>query len=275
MRYRVTRPADAGLLVLAKAPVAGQAKTRLCPPATPVEAARIAAAALLDTLDAVRAVPGAVDLVAWTGRLAQAERRTELRIALAGRPHETAGSPMRDPLARPTSDPAGHPLARDALARPRWFAQRGDRLGDRIAAAHADAADRLPGRPVLQIGMDTPQLRPGDLAEALAPLRAPDGPDAVLGPASDGGWWALGLRDPRAAALVADVPTSRPDTGGRTLHALRAAGLRVHLLPEHRDVDTAEDALAVASAITTAAPGARFPQAVAEALAGAATQVAR
>lgn len=197
---------------------------------------------------------------------------------------------MRDRLARPTSDPTNDPaddplardapvpdalardapvrdaLARDALARPRWFAQRGDRLGDRIAAAHADAADRLPGRPVLQIGMDTPQLRPGDLTEALAPLRAPDGPDAVLGPASDGGWWALGLRDPRAAVLIADVPTSRADTGERTLHVLRAAGLRTWLLPEHRDVDTADDALAVASAITNANTPGRFAPAVAELL---------
>lgn len=239
----MTGPADAGLLVLAKAPVPGLAKTRLCPPATPVEAARIAAAALLDTLDAVRAVPGAAYLVAWTGRLADAERRTELRAAMSGRLH----------------GPPGHPL---------WFAQRGDRLGSRIASAHADAANRLPDRPVLQIGMDTPQLRAGDLTEALVPLRAPAGPDAVLGPACDGGWWALGLRDPRAAALVADVPTSRPDTGERTLHALRAGGLRVRLLPELRDVDTADDAVAVASAIAEAGAEAgaagRFVPAVAE-----------
>src|SRR5882757_4782758 len=70
------------LLVLAKAPVAGRAKTRLCPPATPRDAARIAAAALLDTLDAVCAVPSAVPVVAWTGELATAESRPELTRAL-------------------------------------------------------------------------------------------------------------------------------------------------------------------------------------------------
>jgi rSAM/selenodomain-associated transferase 1 len=42
-------------LVLAKAPVAGRVKTRLCPPCTPEQAARIAAAALADTVDAVAA----------------------------------------------------------------------------------------------------------------------------------------------------------------------------------------------------------------------------
>ena len=80
----------------------------------------------------------------------------------------------------------------------------------------------------------------------------------MLGPAADGGWWALGLRDPRLAALVAAVPTSRCDTGERTVFALRAAGLRVGLLPELIDVDTAADAVVVGRA----APGTRFAAAV-------------
>ena len=62
------------LLVVAKAPVPGLAKTRLCPPATPAQAAEIAAAALLDTLDAVYAVPGALPAVALTGDLGAAVR---------------------------------------------------------------------------------------------------------------------------------------------------------------------------------------------------------
>jgi len=223
------------VLVLAKSPVAGLAKTRLCPPATPRDAARIAAAALLDTLEAVAAVPRAAKLVAWTGRLADAERRTELS---------------------------------EALCEMQRYRQHGAALGERIAAAHAAAAARVPGAAVLQIGMDTPQLSAADLTTALATLTAPSGPDAVLGPATDGGWWALGLRDPRLAAVVAEVPTSRPDTAEQTLRALRVAGLAVALLPEHRDVDTAEDALAVAAA----GAGARFTAEVAARL-GARTSV--
>jgi len=45
----------AQLLVLAKTPAPGRVKTRLCPPYTPEQAARIAAAALADTLDSVAA----------------------------------------------------------------------------------------------------------------------------------------------------------------------------------------------------------------------------
>lgn len=44
--------------------------------------------------------------------------------------------------------------------------------------------------------------------------------DAVLGLAEDGGWWVLGLVDPRRARLLRAVPTSREDTGVLTLAAL-------------------------------------------------------
>lgn len=47
------------ILVMAKAPVPGRVKTRLCPPFTPAQAADLALAALLDTLDAVLATPAA------------------------------------------------------------------------------------------------------------------------------------------------------------------------------------------------------------------------
>jgi len=47
---------DATLLVLAKAPVPGRVKTRLCPPCTPEQAATIARAAIVDTLEVARGV---------------------------------------------------------------------------------------------------------------------------------------------------------------------------------------------------------------------------
>jgi glycosyltransferase A (GT-A) superfamily protein (DUF2064 family) len=210
--------------VLAKSPVAGRVKTRLCPPATPAQAADLAAASLLDTLDAVRAVPGGRVVVALTGRRRGSARRAEIGAALRGLT---------------------------------VIAQRGADLGHRIAAAHHDVADLLPGTPTLQIGMDTPQVGTAVLDDAAARLHGGE-VDALLGPAPDGGWWVLGLRDPRRASVLQGVPTSRADTGERTLRALRDAGLRVGLLPELRDVDTADDALAVAADV----PGSRFAAAV-------------
>ncbi len=100
--------------------------------------------------------------------------------------------------------------------------------------------------PTLLIGMDTPQVDPWLLEDALATLEAP-GTDAVLGHAEDGGYWAIGLRrpDPRA---FAGVPMSVAETGARQAEALHRLGLRVGLLPTLRDVDLIGDARAVAAA---------------------------
>ncbi|HET9255826.1 MAG TPA: DUF2064 domain-containing protein [Pseudonocardiaceae bacterium] len=214
----------AALLVLAKAPVPGEAKTRLCPPITPAQAARVAAAAFLDTLDAVLAVPDVVPVVALTG---------ELDRAIDGRALEQR---LRGITVLP---------------------QRGTTLGQRIAASIADAGAVAGDLPVLQIGMDTPQADAGLLRYCLD-LLGGNGVDAALGMAADGGWWVMGVRRAALADLIADIPTSRPDTGVMTMAALTAAGCRVAELPELRDVDTWEDAAAVARA----ASGGRFAAAV-------------
>ena len=56
------------LIVLAKAPIPGLSKTRLCPPCTPVEAAAVAEAALSDTLSAAMAVAGVRPVLVLEGR---------------------------------------------------------------------------------------------------------------------------------------------------------------------------------------------------------------
>jgi rSAM/selenodomain-associated transferase 1 len=129
--------------------------------------------------------------------------------------------------------------------------QRGGGLDERIAWALADARAAWPV-PVVLIGMDTPQVTPALLAAAAEPLVSGEA-DATLGMAEDGGFWLLGLReiDP---GVVLGVPMSRPDTGAQQLGRLEAAGLRVRLLPELTDVDTAAEADRIA-AIT---PGSAF-----------------
>ncbi|HSK34050.1 MAG TPA: DUF2064 domain-containing protein [Propionicimonas sp.] len=202
------------LLVVAKAPIPGMVKTRLTPPFTPHQAAALAAAALLDTLDACRSagrLTGAAVVVALSGDLDKAMSGTAIRSGLAG---------------------------------VRVVPQRGDGLAARLAAAHADAAGDF--GTTLQVGMDTPQLQPLVLAEGLGRLSSPDGPDAVLGLAEDGGWWALGLRRAGAARCLVDVTMSTAHTGVDTLSALRAEQRRIELLPTLRDVDTVSDVDALA-----------------------------
>ena len=172
-----------------------------------------------------------------------------------------AAAALADTLDTVSATPAaGRALAVDGtLVLPRgWTSvpQRGVGLGERLAAAFADTW--RPGSSSLLLGMDTPQVTVAELGAAADRLRDAD---AVLGPAEDGGWWALGLHDPAHAEVLRTVPMSTSDTGAATLRALRDRGLTVALLPTLRDVDTAVDALAVAR---LCAPGSRFGAAVSE-----------
>lgn len=131
------------------------------------------------------------------------------------------------------------------------IAQRGSGLDERLAGAFEDV-----GGAALLIGMDTPQVTPRLLAAALRELERPD-TDAVLGPALDGGYWAVGLSRPRRD-VFAGVPMSSRRTFALQFARLRDAGLRTRLLPALRDVDVIDDARAVASL----APRTRFAKAL-------------
>lgn len=205
--------------MLAKAPVAGHAKTRLGRVIGMEEAADLAAAALLDTLAACQEAFEDCHL-ALDGDLTAAARAAELVTAVGS-----------------------------------WqvFEQSGSSLGERIAHAHVVASG--PGQVVVQVGMDTPQITAGDLRAVAALVRTRD--DAVLGVAADGGWWVLGLRRPAAVGAIASVETSTSRTGAETRRALRECGLTVHEAVTLRDVDTVEDAEAVAAE----APDTRFARA--------------
>ncbi|UXA07834.1 DUF2064 domain-containing protein [Mycobacterium sp. SMC-2] len=204
------------LLVVAKAPEPGRAKTRLAATVGELVAAEIAAAALLDTLDAVAAAPVAKRVVALTGDLGAAAGAAEIRQRLR------SFTVIR---------------------------QRGHDFADRLANAHADAAD---GYPVLQIGMDTPQVTAELLADCARRLLAAP---AVLGLAHDGGWWVLGVAAPTMAECLRTVPMSQPDTGDLTLNALRGNGIDAKLVPRLGDIDVIGDVAAVREAC---GPASRF-----------------
>jgi glycosyltransferase A (GT-A) superfamily protein (DUF2064 family) len=121
-------------------------------------------------------------------------------------------------------------------------------IGD-LDARLAAVFDAATG-PTLLIGMDTPQLRIADLAD-LFPW--PDDADFAFGPARDGGFWSLGMREPRGD-LIRGISMSRDDTGVRQLERLMNAGGAIRMLPPLTDVDTIVEAHAVAAS----APDTRF-----------------
>jgi glycosyltransferase A (GT-A) superfamily protein (DUF2064 family) len=205
-------------LVVAKAPVPGEVKTRLGRDVGPERAAELAAAALLDTLDrCVEAFGTRRCHLALAGRLEHAARHRELEAALTG-----------------------------------WTVhrQRGAGFASRLRHAHEDAG--AAGAPVVQVGMDTPQVSAEVLRAAAAQLRTERA--AVLGPADDGGWWLLGVATSDLVAGLEQVPMSTARTGAHTAVALRAAGAGVRTTVRLRDVDTSTDAAVVAAQ----APHTRF-----------------
>jgi len=118
------------------------------------------------------------------------------------------------------------------------IAQRGDGLAERLAAAFEDV-----GGPAFLVGMDTPQVTP-ELLDAG--LEAVELGDAAFGPALDGGYWAIGLRRPDPGVFE-DVPMSEDNTGAVQRARLAALDLRTTDLPPLRDIDTIDDARAVAA----------------------------
>ncbi|MFE2555019.1 DUF2064 domain-containing protein [Streptomyces sp. NPDC059352] len=180
--------------------------------------------------------------------------RVKTRLAPPFTPVQAASlaeAALADTLAAVSRVPAArHVLVLDGAPGP-WLPagftvlpQATGGLDERLAAAFVSCDG-----PALLIGMDTPQVTP----ELLAPALSWDRADAWFGPAADGGFWALGLAVPDPALLLG-VAMSRPDTGAVQFERLRAAGLRVGVLPVLTDVDTAEDARRVAAE----APGTRF-----------------
>ncbi|WP_330059451.1 DUF2064 domain-containing protein [Paenarthrobacter sp. Z7-10] len=158
------------------------------------------------------------------------------------------------PVARRLLVLEGSPRPEDAAGF-EVFAQASGSLDERLAALCS-----LTEGPLLILGMDTPQLTPKLLQPLLDDWSGPEPRfGSWLGPADDGGFWALALRHPDGD-LIRGVPMSTPATGVDQLARLQQAGINVGLLPMLTDVDTIDAALKVAQECL----GTPFAHAVAE-----------
>ena len=194
--------APAAVAVLAKAPAAGLAKTRLIPALGAAGAARAQRAFALQTLGTARA--------ASTG-----------------------------PVTLWCAPDAGHRFFR-ALGRRHGVAcrpQPGGDLGARMRAAMDLHFASQPGMPLLIIGTDCPVLAPSHLQQAADALQQHD---AVLIPAEDGGYVLIGLRRPLPQVFDA-MPWSTPQVLAHTHARLCAACASWHDLPALWDVDEPQD----------------------------------
>jgi hypothetical protein len=197
------------IIVMAKAPRAGEAKTRLAPPLTRAGAARLAACLFADTVSLALGV-GARLFVAYAPADGRPPLEETLRVALG---EETLGGLL-------------------------WLEQRGGGLGERLDGVVGRAFGEGFG-PVVVVGADSPTLPPDFLASALEGL-AGGRADVALGATEDGGYYAVGMREP-AAGLFDSVEWSTPRAYAQTARNAARLGLRLSELPPWYDVDTPAD----------------------------------
>jgi rSAM/selenodomain-associated transferase 1 len=190
--------------IICKTPLTGSSKTRLAPFLGPDGAAELAACFLKDVSAAIEAVPGCCGL---TGYAVYAPEGTE--------------SVLRTLL------PPSFGLV----------CRHGDTLEHVLHGATAHFLNAGHDGVILVNG-DSPTLPPLTIAAAMATLRQP-GDRAVFGPASDGGYYLIGLKAAHAA-LFRDIPWSTERTLAVTLERAAGIGLAVAQLPVWYDVDDVE-----------------------------------
>ncbi len=92
------------------------------------------------------------------------------------------------------------------------------------------------GRRVVLVGSDSPTLPPAIVRHAFTRLARTD---AVLGPATDGGYYLIGTRTALPDQLFRGMPWGTARVAEETLRRAAAAGMRVAVLPTWYDIDDA------------------------------------
>ena len=190
------------LIVFVKSPIAGNVKTRLIPHLTSEESAGLYRCFVVDILNAL-------EPLAQDGRLVVAYEPSS-------RMPDLSWTGFRRP--------------------PEFFRQEGKSLGERLGHAFGVAFGRG-CRQVVIIGSDSPTLPPAYVDQAFAAL---NDADIVLGPATDGGYYLIGLSRP-CLKLFDNVAWSTDQVFERTARNAQDVGYRLRVLPEHYDIDTVAD----------------------------------
>jgi rSAM/selenodomain-associated transferase 1 len=194
--------ARSAVAIMAKAPRAGEVKTRLCPPLSHPEAAELYRCFLLDKIAQVNALQMTMPVVSYTPSEAQQwfEDLTPSHFML--------------------------------------LPQRGDDLGARILSTF-DRLFQHGYTQVMVIDSDTPTLPSAYLEQALE-LMAERHNDVVLGPTEDGGYYLIGLRRAHPE-LFEHMPWSTSQVFPETRRRSLQYGLTVACTAYWYDVDMPDD----------------------------------
>jgi rSAM/selenodomain-associated transferase 1 len=192
---------DGRVLIFARAPQAGNTKTRLIPALGARGAAQLHARMIRDTVERVQA-SGLAPAQLWLDGEAGLDAIASCATAFAGELH----------------------------------LQSGDELGSRMSNALEEALKQAAF--AVLIGTDCPVLDRAYLERACALLAA--GEPTVFGPAEDGGYVLVGVRSP-ARQLFEDIAWGTSSVMAQTRQRLAALGRAYRELPVLWDVDRPED----------------------------------
>ena len=201
-------PPDCRLLLFAKHPRPGRVKTRLTGVMTPDEASRLYRAFLLDLVDLLARSFG----VFFTIALADGDDLPEFRAML------TSERPAEEPVQVVSQ-------------------VQGD-LGHRLSESfrtHFREDERV--EPLIILGADHPSIPLTYLNDACERLREQD---VVVGPAEDGGFYAVGCRR-FVPGMFDDLPWSTPELFECFRRRLMDEGTRFDVLEPWYDVDRPTD----------------------------------
>ncbi len=197
-------------VMMAKAPQAGDVKTRLCPPLSFEAAAALYRGFLLDTAAKIATLQSVQPVISYAPASG--------RQFFAG-------------------------IVPDWLRLPQSGQDLGDRMGNCFTQLFTQGYDY-----VLLTGSDLPTL-PLCIFQQAMQLGTSSRADVILGPSEDGGYYLIGLRTP-CPALFEAMTWSTPNVLAETVGRAAGLGLRIAYLPTWYDIDTPADLARLQTALT-------------------------
>ena len=199
------------LAVMTKAPQPGQVKTRLIPPLTADEAAKLNKCFLADTAASISNV-------------------------CSRQLYPSHGEATTSALGIAVYTPIGAELDYNEILSPDFalLPQRGENFGERLYFATVDLF-RCGFESTCLIDSDSPTVPAENFAQAVKLLRCP-GDRIVLGPCDDGGYYLIGIKKPHQK-IFERIDWSTERVLAETKQRARELGLEVKLLPAGYDVD--------------------------------------